>query len=107
MIEQIAASVESRPIFNPVLKQVTSGHLSQILENDFKLRRDESQHRTSERWFRLFYVMLGIGIFVFLTLTLLPDHSDLFFKLVQGVGIFSAGFAGGYGVKTYQDRRQR
>lgn len=41
-----------------------------------------------------------------LTIYLLPDQADLYFKVLQGLGIFAAGLAGGYGLKSYQERSQ-
>lgn len=43
---------------------------------------------------------------MFLTLFLLPSHADLYFEVLKGAGVFGAGIAGGYGIKTFQDRRR-
>ena len=37
--------------------------------------REDSRFRRGSRWFRLTYVLIGIAIFVFLTLFLLPAHA--------------------------------
>ena len=61
--------------------------------------------RRGDLWFRLGYVLIGVIIFVFLTLFLLPDHAALYLEILKALGIFGAGAAGGYGLRAYQDRR--
>ena len=51
------------------------------------------------------YVSIGVAIFIFLTLLLLPDHAALYLEILKALGIFGAGAAGGYGLRAYQDRR--
>ena len=48
------------------------------------------------------YVALGIALFIFLTLSLLPDRSDPYFQILQGLGLFGSVLAGGYGIRSYQ-----
>ena len=49
---------------------------------------------------------LGVSVFVFLTLLLLPEQARTYFEILKSLGIFAAGAAGGYGLRTYQERRQ-
>ena len=49
------------------------------------------------------YALMGLGVFVFMTLFLLPGHSSLYIEILKGLGIFAAGAAGGYGLKAYRD----
>lgn len=44
-------------------------------------------------------------MFAGLTVFLLPEQAELYFNLLQGLGIFGAGLAGGYGIRTYRERR--
>ena len=50
--------------------------------------------------------LVGIAVFVFLTLLLLPEQANLYLEILKGLGIFAAGTAGGYGLKAYQDSRR-
>ena len=52
---------------------------------------DRRKMERGDRWFRLAYVAMGAAIFCVLTWILLPDNSDLYFQLLQGLGIFVAG----------------
>ena len=57
------------------------------------------------RWFRLAYVRIAVIIFSFMTVYMLPEQSDLYFQFLQGVGLFVSGLAGGYGIRSYQEKR--
>lgn len=88
-----------------MVDKVQPSQLTQILENAAMNDKDLARRQASDRWFRLVYVLLGVGFLVFLSLLLLPEQSDLFLKILQGLGLFLAGAAGGYGLKSYQSRR--
>lgn len=75
----------------------------QFLSQACERAQDERWLARSNRWFQLACVMTGIGIFVFWTLLLLPDHSSLYLETLAGFGIFAAGIASGYGLKAHRD----
>jgi len=54
---------------------------------------DAAKHkmRMGNRWFRLAYFGIVVAIFIFLATYLLPAHSELYFQLLHGFGIFAAG----------------
>ena len=68
--------------------------------------QEERDVRRSNRWFHLGYAGLALGVFVFLTVLLLPDESALYTGTVKIVCLFAGGVAGGYGLKAYQDQRK-
>ena len=103
--EFFASSIRSGPAHHPIFDKFESEHVTQFLKDTSESENSKQQFRSSNRWFRLFYVILGIGVFVFLTRLLMPDQSELYFQLLQGLGLFCGGFAGGYGLKSYQDQR--
>lgn len=113
VVEEIfTGAIRSGPAHHPIFDKFEPQHVTQFLKSSFEeekfeqqIRSNEQQIRSSNRWFRLVYVGLAIGIFVFLTLLLMPDQSNLYFQLLQGLGLFGSGFAGGYGFKSYQDQR--
>ncbi len=57
------------------------------------------------RWFRLAYVGIAIIVFIFMTIYMLPEQSDLYFQFLQGAGLFVSGLAGGYGIRSYREKR--
>ena len=104
IVEEFTGIAQFGPMHHPIFSKFEPEHVTQFLANVREREQDESHYKKGGRWFRLAYVLTGIGVFVFLTLLLLPDQSDLYFQILEYVGIFAAGFAGGYGIKTYMDR---
>ena len=95
----------SGPTFHPIFEKFNFEHVTQFLNNVRDRDQEEARFRRTGRWFRLGYVIMAIILFAALTVFLLPDEADLYFKLLQGLGVFGAGLAGGYGIRTYQERR--
>ena len=87
-----------------IFDKFESGHVSQFLDQAHEAGREERQIRREDRRFRFGYVLIGVGIFVFLTWFLLPDHAALYLEILKALGIFGAGAAGGYGLRAYQER---
>lgn len=98
-------AVRSGPTFHPIFEKFESQHVTQFLNDASESDADRRKMERGNRWFRLAYVGIGAVIFCVLTWILLPDHSDLYFQLLQGLGIFVAGLLGGYGIRTYQENQ--
>lgn len=101
-----ASVAQSSHAYHPIFEKFEAEHVSQFLENAHEQDLEKARFQKSNRWFWMGYTLIGVGIFVFLTLFLLPERSDLYFDILKSLGIFGAGAAGGYGLKTYQDRRR-
>ena len=95
-------TVRSGPAYHPIFDKFDSEHVTQFLRDSFESDAARQRTHRSNRWFRLAYVALGVALFIFLTLSLLPDRSDLYFQILQGLGLFGSGLAGGYGIRSYQ-----
>ena len=68
---------------------------------------EQSRARNTKiRWFRFAHAAIRDAVSVLLTWHLLPRHGDLYFETLEVPGAFTAGVAGGYGIKTYQDQRR-
>ena len=108
-LQEIVASFfqGSSTTYHPVFNKFQAGHVTQFLNQAHETDTQERQLRRSDRWFRLVYVLLAVAVFAFLTLYLLPDHSGLYIEILKSLGVFGAGVAGGYGLKTYQDQHSK
>lgn len=108
MVRQLVAGVRQTtgPAHHPIFDKFESAHVTQFLNHAHE--SDEAGHRLQRgnRWFKLGYVLTGVGVFVFLSVWLLPEHSDLYLDILAGLGLFAAGAAGGYGFKAYQDQHR-
>ena len=97
---------QSGPTFHPIFEKFSFEHVTQFLENVRDHDREEARFRRNGRWFRLGYIAMAVTVFAALTVFLLPEQAEMYFKLLQGLGVFAAGLAGGYGIRTYQERRE-
>ena len=102
--EMFMGAVRSGPVYHPIFDKFEPQHVTQFLEDASESDAAKHKMHMGNRWFRLAYVGLGVAVFIFLTTYLLPNHSELYFQMLQGLGIFAAGLAGGYGIRSYQER---
>ena len=96
----------SGPARHPLFEKFESEHVTQFLSQTHETDQEERTLRRSGRWFHFGYTILGLGVFVFLSVLLLPDQSELYTEIMKSVCLFAAGAAGGYGLKAYQDQRR-
>ena len=104
--ELVATFARSGPAYHPIIDKFESDHVTQFLQHAHEQDKGEREFRRGNRWFRLIYTLVGVAVFAFLTLLLLPEQANLYLEILKGLGIFAAGAAGGYGLKAYQDSRQ-
>lgn len=58
------------------------------------------------RWFTFAYVVMGLIVFLFLTVYFAGSDKELYKEMLK-LGIVAAGgFGGGFGLKTYLDRNR-
>ena len=104
--EFFAGFARSELAYHPLFDKFGSEHVTLFLEQAHEQDIGELRLHKGNRWFRLIYVLVGVAVFGFLTWFLLPDQSELYLRILEYLGIFAAGTAGGYGLKAYQDSRR-
>lgn len=91
---------------NPLLSKLNEKHIDRILDISEKEEENSFKDSQSNKIYNLIYFILGILFFIFLTVFLVKDNKDLFLEIVKiGVAIIG-GFGGGYGYKTYLDKKK-
>ena len=108
VVEQVAASFIPTigPTHHPLFDKFDSAHVTQFLDYLHESDKDDRRLQRGNRWFKLGYVLIGVGVFVFLSVLLLPEQSDLYLDILAGIGLFAAGAGGGYGFKAYRDQHR-
>lgn len=94
----------SGPEYHPIFDKFQPEHVTQFLKDTAESDIAKHKMHMGNRWFRFAYVGIATAVFVFLTVYLLPEHSELYFQFLQGLGVFVAGLAGGYGIRSYQEK---
>jgi len=89
---------------SPFESKITEKHIDKILEikdnYDDKIFKD-AQH---SRKFQLIYILIGVLVFIFLTLFLVGKDVDLFKDIVKLLIAFVGGLGAGYGIKASKDK---
>jgi len=84
---------------HPIFDKFEPQHVTQFLANTHK-------NQNADRWFRLIYTLIGVAVFVCLSWFLLPEWADIYFDILMYAGIFTAGGAGDYGLRSWRSRRR-
>lgn len=92
------------PMLNPLTEKITEKHIDKILDISAKDDERSFVDAALSRWFTLAYVILFLGLFVFLTIFLVGADKELYKEAVKLFAVFLGGFGGGFGVKSYMDR---
>jgi hypothetical protein len=95
----------SRSALSPFELKINEKHIDKILDikekYDDKIFKDTQQSRK----FLLAYILIGVALFVFLTLFLVSNDKELFKDIIKLFIAFVGGIGAGYGIKTYKDNK--
>jgi hypothetical protein len=94
--------------FNGILKKEVNMNeklLDKIVEFKEKCDERKLQDLQHAKKFQFLYILIGISLFVFLTLFLGTKDPELFKEIVEIFIVFACGIGAGYGIKTYKDNK--
>lgn len=96
----------SGPIPNPVLSKLNEKHIDKILEISSKEEDNSFKDSQSNKKFNFAYFIVMVLLIIFLVVFLVKDYKDILLELSKiGIAIVG-GFGGGFGYKTYLDRKR-
>ncbi len=93
-------SLRGSGIGHPLFEKFTKEHIDKFL--DYTQRDDENDYKlkSSNRWFVLVYTILGISVFLFLIIFLLPRNNELLLDIIKIFIAFVGGLGSGFGLKS-------
>lgn len=91
---------------NPLLSKLNEKHISDIIDIGKQEETNTYKDSQSNKVYNLLYVLLGIGVFVFLLVFLVGKDKDLLMEILKIIVIFGGGFGGGIGYKTYLNKKK-
>lgn len=101
-----AMSIQSGIREHPILKKLTSEHVTNLINNDEKASIRECEERKDIRKNSLLIfgsILLSIiFLCVFFTLT---NNKDTLYEILKIIGAFAGGFGAGFGVSTYYKKQ--
>jgi len=96
----------SESLQNPILEKINDEHIHKLLDYRHQDEVNNFRIRCSSQWFALLYAILGLGVFVFLIVYLLPTDKELLLDLIKLLVVFIGGFGSGFGVKSYLSSKE-
>ena len=90
------------PVFNPVLRRITSEHITQVLDNSEAQSSRDAESERSNRRYQFGYFIVGIAALLFLLVFFtLREQYHLLAAVITG----AMGFGSGFGVGKFTGRR--
>ena len=102
--EMFMGSIRSGSVYHAIFDKFETQHVTQFLKEASKNDAARLKMQMGNRWFRFAYFGIATMVFIFLTVFLLPEQSDVYLQFLQCLGLFVAGLAGGYGIRSYQEK---
>jgi len=95
-------SATNMPPYYQLLKKISGEHINKMIE--YSEKDDERGFRFAlfSKWHTLILTILGMGIFIFLTVFLAKDASNIYMDIIK----VAFGFLGGFGVGSYFKKKQ-
>lgn len=82
-----------------IYKKLTTEHIDKIIDYS---ENDEKRHYKYASWARFYtalYIVIGVSLFVFLTIFLSKDRTDIYIKILEFLIIFAGGIGTGMSLK--------
>jgi len=90
------------PSYYPLIKKLSGEHIDKIIEYSGKDDERSFQFACKSKLYTLILTILGMGIFIFLTVFLAKDASNIYMDLLK----VAFGFLGGFGVGSFFKKKQ-
>ncbi len=91
----------SGSMLSPFESKINEKHIDKILEIKDKYNEKVFKDTQQSRKFLLVYTLIGVFLFVFLTLFLVGKDTELFKDIIKLFIAFVGGMGAGYGLKGY------
>lgn len=90
---------------HPLFEKFSDEHVHKYL--DYIQRDDDNAHelKSTNRWFHLAYVIIGVAFFGFLIVYLLPKDKTLLNDILKLLFTFAGGVGSGYGIRSYLEKK--
>lgn len=92
------------PVSHPLFEKFTEGHIDKFLDYSQKDDQNKFYFHSSNRWFRLVYVIIAVTVFLFIVIFFANDQQTLK-EILKLLVTFGGGVGSGYGLRSLRDRK--
>ena len=96
--------IRSGSVANPIYSKINEDHITSIITEGAESNKRDFEDAQRERYFKFAIVLVGVGLFIFITLYLARDNAELFTNILVGSATFIGGAGVGYGYRSRQSR---
>ncbi len=89
----------SKSFLSPLASKINEKHIDKLIELDESSQEREFKILQQSKRYQLFYILIAVFVFAFLTLFLVGKDTELFKELVKLFIIFVGGMGAGFGIK--------
>ena len=95
----------SGPVQNPIVKKVTSEHITQMI--DYREKQSQRTHKSSEskRRYTFVYTIIAAALLVGFAHQMIPENLAFFQEVLEKLIAFLLGGVGGWGWATVRSSR--
>jgi hypothetical protein len=96
------SSIQSSPL-SPIFKKLTPDHITKIIDSSDKNNQRSYEFALWSKLNTFIVLLLGLGLFLFLTIFLAKSNVGLYKDIVQYLFTFLGGFGIGYAYKKFKE----
>lgn len=108
-IVQLGFSVQRSfsPEPNPLFEKINEGHIDRILDMGAKDDEYAFKESQSNKIYNLIYLIIAAAALIFTVVFLAGKNDALLSEIFKFGAVFLGGLGGGYGWKSYLDRKKK
>lgn len=103
---EMAISMQTGRMPNPILSKLTEEHITKILDQSEKEDENSFKDTQSSKAYNLIYFVITVLLIVFFVIYLADRDKALLLNLADKALYILAGFGGGYGFKAFRDSKK-
>lgn len=103
---EMAISMQTGRMPNPILSKLTEDHITKILDQSEKEDENSFKDTQSSKAYNLIYFVITVLLIVFFVIYLADRDKALLLNLADKALYILAGFGGGYGFKAFRDSKK-
>jgi len=91
---------------NPIIAKMSPEHISDILKINNTEMLQEFKYKSSNRWFLLGIITIGVALFIFLVVYLADKHNAILMDILKIACGFIGGLGSGFALKSRNKKEE-